>query len=90
MGVGNVEDQDEAHGVSVEGRRQRAEPLLTGSVPQLQKDFAGLLHHDRVVVVVVAVVVVVVAIFITVGSTLGGKNHASISPVSLCFSSRPS
>lgn len=34
--VGDVEDQDEAHRVAVEGRRQAAEPFLAGRVPQLQ------------------------------------------------------
>ena len=36
--VGEIEDQYEPHRVAVEGRRQRAEPLLPRRVPQLQLD----------------------------------------------------
>ena len=36
--IGQVEHQQEAHGVTEEGRGQTAKPFLTSSVPQLQLD----------------------------------------------------
>ena len=64
--IGDVENQNESHRVSIKRRGQRPKALLARGVPQLEEDISGFVGQMLIVALVVCFIAVVFVVTTTV------------------------